>query len=239
MSGPCQFLFDFSRLKKNPVATDLLDGDLPASQCETRFWGGNSRPNPKLLPDLIKNHCRFQRKLNLKDFLQFCANTTWRIEMSKKKQTMWTTWDASLFLFSIHCVWDFLKKVMAVIDAKNDDNAVEIPLGATQAESGDSRVSGGKACCNHLRNISRVDVMMMMINIIRSVSVCMNVLKTKTKNTHIHKYKYTNIQINKCANTQIHMHEYKYKYTNTNKQKEGSSEGILACQSHISQVYIR
>ena len=95
---------------------------------------------------------------------------------------------------------------MAVIDAKNDDNAVEIPLGATQAESGDSRVSGGKACCNHLRNISRVDVMMMMmINIIRSVSVCMDVLKTKTKNTNtqIHKYKYTNIQINKYANTQI------------------------------------
>ena len=90
------------------------------------------------------------------------------------------------------------KKVMAVIDAKNDDNAVEIPLGATQAESGDSRVSGGKACCNHLRNISRVDVMMMMmINIIRSVSVCMNVLKTKTKNTHIHKYTNTSTQIYK------------------------------------------
>ena len=191
MSGPCQFLFDFSRLKKNPVATDLLDGDLPASQCETRFWGGNSRPNPKLLPDLIKNHCRFQRKLNLKDFLQFCANTTWRIEMSKKKQTMWTTWDASLFLFSIHCVWDFLKKVMAVIDAKNDDNAVEIPLGATQAESGDSRVSGGKACCNHLRNISRRDDDD--DDQYHQECVCMY-WRPKDKNK---KYKYTDTQIHK------------------------------------------
>ena len=40
--------------------------------------------------------------------------------------------------FVYEIFWE--KKVMAVIDAKNDDNAVEIPLGATQAESGDSEV---------------------------------------------------------------------------------------------------